>query len=236
MAIDSREDLRRPCPSNHHDQCWDARDERFVADEALVAKVGGDLAKLQERGVTVLGAHVAIVCTQRLNQAIALGRSRFVSDLHAMERLVLFARDVSGVEVEAACGKVGGYDRYPVAFGPLGGRLFTTLEEGRARSEYRVAGVGRVAFVRDADASHMLVCMASLVGKWVRDLLMSRVTRFYRVNDPALPEASGYNDPVTTRFIKASALARKQRGIVDDCFERRRLPDEPPVSSVPASA
>jgi ribonuclease HII len=226
MSLDSRDQLRSPCPSHHHDQCWDTGGEHFEADDELVTKVTGDLGRLRERGVHVLGAHVAIVCTHRLNEAIANGQSRFVSDLHAMERLVLFARDVFGTEVEAACGKVGGYDRYPGVFGPLGGRLFTTLAEGRAVSEYRVAGVGRVAFVRDADASHMLVSMASLVGKWVRDLLMARVTRFYRAHDPSLPDASGYHDPITSRFIKASALSRKHRGIADTCFERRRLPDE----------
>jgi hypothetical protein len=65
--------------------------------------------------------------------------------------------------------------------------------------------------------------MASLVGKWVRDLLMARVTRYHRAYDPDLPDASGYHDPVTARFVAASALARKRRGIADACFERERI-------------
>jgi ribonuclease HII len=226
LSIESRAALRTPCRDDHLEQCWGARGERFLADDALVDTLGRDLARLRARGVHVLGARITIVCAHRLNQGITQGRSRFVSDLHAMERLALHARDEFGAEVEAACGKVGGYDRYADAFGPLAGRLYSTVVEGRARSEYRVAGVGRLAFVRDADQSHMLVCMASLVGKWARDLLMSRVTRFYRADDPELPEASGYHDPVTTRFIRASALTRKKRGILDDCFERRALPDD----------
>jgi ribonuclease HII len=97
------------------------------------------------------------------------------------------------------------------------------LVEGRARSEYRVAGVGRVAFLRDADASHMLVALASLVGKWVRDTLMRRIVRYHRATLPDLPDASGYHDPVTTRFIDATALHRKARGIADACFVRDRV-------------
>ena len=95
------------------------------------------------------------------------------------------------------------------------------MEEGRRRSEYAVPGLGRIAFVRDADDSHLLVSMASLVGKWVRDLLMARVVRYHRENDPDLPDASGYHDPVTTRFIEATRLARRKSALPDDCFTRK---------------
>ena len=221
LAIDPRETLERPCPTDHKAQCWGTSGEAFAADEALVARLGGDLTSLRGKGVLVLGAHVTIICTERLNDAAARGISRFQTDLFAMERLVLHARERYGEELVATCGKVGGYNSYPAAFGPLAGRLFTTIEEGRARSEYRIADVGRIAFVRDADAGHLLVALASLVGKWVRDLLTRRVTGYHRAHDPTLPEASGYHDPVTTRFIDASALARKERGVADRCFERR---------------
>jgi hypothetical protein len=140
-----------------------------------------------------------------------------------MERLILHARERYGVELDVTCGKVGGYNSYPAAFGPLSGWLVSTLEEGRARSEYRVLKVGKVAFVRDADASHLLVALASLVGKWVRDLLTRRVTRYHRAHDPTLPEASGYHDPITARFVEASSLARRKREVPDACFERRSL-------------
>jgi ribonuclease HII len=149
-------------------------------------------------------------------------------DLHAMERLTLEARERAGRDVIATCGKVGGFDRYSPAFGPLGGRLHAVAEEGRARSEYVMPGLGSIAFVRDADARHLLVCMASLVGKWVRDVLMGRIVRYHRVDDPDLPDASGYHDPVTTRFIEATRLSRKGRGLPDDCFERTALYPQAP--------
>jgi hypothetical protein len=231
MSVDSRATLQAPCPDHHRGQCWATDAERFTADEKLVSRVTRDLASLAGKGVRVLGAHVAIVCTERLNEAVSRGLSRFATDLHAMERLALFVRERTRCELDITCGKVGGYDRYPGVFGPLAGRLYTTLSEGRARSEYKIAGLGRLAFVRDADAGHLLVCMASLIGKWVRDLLMARVTRYHRSHDPSLPEVSGYHDPITTHFIRASELARRARNISDECFQRRALPtaaiDEP---------
>ncbi len=234
LSVDSPEALRAPCPgAGHVEQCWRAENESFAAEATLVSQVEKDLAKLEAMGIDVKWAAFVVTCTRRLNDGMARGLTRFHADLHAMERLALDARARSGRDVVATCGKVGGFDRYAPAFGPLGGRLHAVAEEGRARSEYHVPGLGRIAFVRDADAKNLLVSMASLVGKWARDLLMARIVRFYRVAasaaDPELPDASGYHDPVTARFIAGTELVRKKAGMEVDCFERRRpqsWPDE----------
>ena len=238
LSLDSADALRTPCPEQHGGQCWDSTTEAFGSDVALVAQIERDLARLADRGLEVLGAACVITCARRLNEGVERGLSRFHVDLHAMERLVVAARERAGGDVVATCGKVGGFDRYPAAFGPLGGRLHAVAMEGRARSEYAIPGLGRVAFVRDADDKHMLVSMASLVGKWVRDLLMARVVRYHRAEHPDLPEASGYHDPVTTRFIEATALSRKRRVLPDECFERRALHGNgrPAESAPPAAA
>ena len=227
FAIESRDSLRAPCPTNHQDQCWNVQGERFEADDELRRRLSADLERLAGAGVEIVGVHVGIVCTKRLNDAALLGQSRFDVDLHTMERIVLAAHAESGGrEVYATCGKVGGFGSYGPRFGPLSARAeMPPVCEGRARSEYRMAGVGTMAFVRDADDTHMLVCLASLVGKWVRECLMSRIVRYYQANNPKLPAASGYHDPVTTKFIDGSALARKKRGIEDACFERLSVGD-----------
>jgi ribonuclease HII len=223
LAADGRDVLRAPCPGHVAPQCWCADGESFTADPALVQAVRGDVAALAAKGVEVVAVRSVLVCSQRLNAALARGLSRFDMDLHAMERLVLELAALSGGEVAAVCGKVGGFDRYSDAFGPLAGRLHAILEEGRARSAYRFPGLGEIAFVRDGDASDPMVGMASLVGKYLRDLAMARIVRFYRREAPELPNASGYSDPVTAGFIDATRLARQKSAVPDDCFERRAL-------------
>lgn len=220
LAIEDDASLRGACPAHHVDQCWQSDGEAFGVTPP-VDDVERDLAKLATRGVEIVGARVAIVCTKRLNDAISSGKSRFDVDLHTMERLVTGAAREAGREVIATCGKVGGFDRYSDSFGSFA--LSTPVVEGRARSEYRVPGVGTVAFVRDAEDANILVAMASLVGKWARDLLMRRIIRYHREGNPSLPDASGYHDPVTTRFIDATALSRKKARIEDACFVRRAL-------------
>jgi len=220
LSLDGPAALLAPCPDEHAKQCWAILGEQFGAPDELVASVERDLADIEDRGVDVTRAACVITCARRLHDADARGLSRLQVDLHAMERLALDARRDAGGDVDITCGKVGGYDRYGPAFGPLKGFDCSPLEEGRARSAYAVAGVGRLAFVRDADSSHALVAMASLAGKWVRDLLMARVVRHHRQGDASLPDVSGYGDPKTMRFIQGTSLERQRSGLPRECFER----------------
>jgi ribonuclease HII len=220
LAADDRAALRAPCPPHVEAQCWSSGGEAFEADEALVDTVARDLDRLTEKGVEILAVRSVILCARRINEGLAAGRSKFAIDLHTMERLVLELGALAGAEVTAVCGKVGGFGKYGPAFGPLGGRMHTVLEEGRARSAYHFPGLGEISFVRDSDASDLGVAMASLVGKWVREVTMARIVRHYREALPELPDASGYHDPVTARFVEATRLVRAQRAVPDHCFER----------------
>lgn len=218
ISLEGEAALRAPCPKHVEQQCWSVEGERFVADADLLARTRGHVATLEKRGVRLLGVRTSVLCTQRLNDERERGHNRFVADLHAMERLILALREQAGSDVSAVCGKVGGIADYSRFFGPLSNRLHAVLEQKREKSAYRFPGLGEVCFLRDADASDPLVMLASLVGKWVRELLMDRIVRFY---DPeAAP--SGYNDPVTARFVDATKLSRKRRKVPIGCFERAR--------------
>lgn len=239
IALDTNEHLRAPCPDHHHDLCWGDEGEAFTSDAKAVADCDKDLSRLEAKGIQILGVRVAIICTRRLNEAVDRGLSRFDVDLHTMERLTLAIREDTNEDVYALCGKVGGFDFYGERFGPLNGRLHTMLVEGRERSEYVFPGVGRFAFVRDADESHLIVGLASLVGKWARDHLMRRVVRWHRSRAPdghEIPEASGYHDPNTARFVSTTALIRKKQKVDPACFERTSLAmqsaNQPPSAKV----
>jgi len=223
LSLDDETNLREHCPSHVAGQCWGSHKDGFIADDSLLALVEKDLQTLAKKGVHIVSARSVIVCTLRLNHGVDRGLSRFALDLHAMERLVLSLRETAGQDVCAVLGKVGGLRQYEPAFGPLNGRLCTVLEERKERSSYRFPGVGELSFVMDADASDLLVSMASLVGKYLREVLMARIVNHYSQTDSSLPDASGYHDPITAQFIDATKLTRKRQKVPDDCFERRRL-------------
>ncbi len=220
FALDDETELRRLCPTQAESMCWSTDGEVFEATAALVKDVTRHLDALAKKGVVVRAVRSAVVCNKRLNDAFDRGHSRFHVDLHAMERLVLALREQAGADIDAVCGKVGGLGNYAAAFGPLAGRLHVELERTRARSAYHFPGVGQIAFVMDADDSDLLVGLASMVGKYLREVLMSRIARSLGGREAS---ASGYYDPRTTAFIAATALVRKKRRIPDGCFERKTL-------------
>jgi hypothetical protein len=187
--------------------------EGISADSRKSARALGDA------GVRLVAARSVTVCARRLNVAREAGRSRFDLDLDAMLDLVVALRAQAHEELRVVCGKVGGRKAYAAAMTRVH-PLPETLEETPARSAYRLRGVGEVAFARDADASDPAVALASLVGKYLRELTVERIYRYYAKAIPGLTRASGYHDPVTARFVEATRLVRGERAIGDDCFER----------------
>lgn len=222
LALEGVAGWQALCPAEARAQCWDASNEAFQADGSVVTRVRGHLAWLAERGLVVRTARTSLVCTRALNDARRSGRSRFEQDLHAMERLCLGLRDVAGTPIHAVCGKVGGMADYARFFGPLAGHLHVELQRSRAASGYRFPRLGEIHFVKDADARDPLVMLASLIGKWLRELCMARVTRFHSTGATEPLSASGYHDPVTAGFVAATSLARRSRAFPDACFERER--------------
>ncbi len=223
LSLEGSSKLREPCPKTAHAQCWSAGGEAFGATPDQCARATQHLATFAKRGVRFLEVRTSVVCTQQLNVNRDRGINRFVSDLHAMERLVLKLRDRAGAPVDAVCGKVGGIGEYAKFFGPLAGWLHATIVEGQAESAYQFPKLGRLRFVRDADAHAPLVMLASLVGKYVRELFMSRIAAHYPA-DEGTPRPSGYHDPVTAAFVERTLLVRKKRRMPDRCFERERDP------------
>jgi ribonuclease HII len=222
VSLANGAELMANCPPEVAPQCWVEDDERFRAPDELVRRVQGHLATLAGRGIHIVAVRSSALCTRLLNLGRRRGESRFTMDLHQMERLVLELREVAGSELSAVCGKVGGMSDYSRFWGPLGGRLHAVLAQGRRVSAYRFPGLGELSFVQDADAEDPLVMLASLVGKYLRELLMARIARHW---ERALGESfcpSGYHDPVTERFVAATEELRRERRMPDECFERER--------------
>jgi len=142
-----------------------------------------------------------------------------------MERLVLDARERTGGELRAICGMVGGIRNYTAKMRHLPAAGVRPARASGGTLAYEVCGVGHVRFEIDADSNHLPVALASMVGKYVRELWMERQNRFYRGHDDTLAEVSGYHDPVTQRFVVASTALRGTLGIADACFRRQSARD-----------
>ncbi len=169
-------------------------------------------------GIRERGARCMVMCPFEMNTLMRAGRSKLDVDLQmfmTVARDIRAARPVDGTMV---CGKVGARTRYASLVGP--GTV--TLAERREMSSYDVAGLGRVHFVLDADDSDPLVSMASLVGKYLREVIMHAIWQTARRLVGEIRRPSGYHDTVTTSFIERAGAAMREAGACPDCIERIR--------------
>ena len=214
--------LKQRCPSNARVQCWQHRGERFKAGDFLVADVMRALQKLNKLGITPIRVLSRLVCTAELNARGAHGENRFLVDLHSMEELIVHIADTVRPPITVVCGKVGSMSAYTQHFAHLNPKQPQIACESPEQSIYQVASFGELRFIRDADATDPLVMLASLVGKYLRELFVERIGHHFTTELTQLRRPSGYHDPITAQFADATEALRTKASFPQDCFERAR--------------
>ena len=225
LSLDAPDTLQTRCPAEAFPLCWrpfSDESDRFEAGDEVLARAEAARQSLLSRGIRLEAVRSVIICPRALNDARDSGISRLDADLFAMERLFLAMKQRAGEDARLTvhCGKVGGLTFYASKFRHIRLNILGVLRESRGLSAYE-SGRAQIHFVLDAEPKHQLVGLASLVGKWLRDLLMNRLLSHLRAGHPDWPEASGYNDPRTKSLIALSEPWRRAQGIPDDCFLRR---------------
>jgi ribonuclease HII len=222
VSPDSRQRLRAFCPdAPSAGQCWavDLPLPAFGGDvsygEALLDRLVG------RSSLRIIDVRSRIACAGILNAKLAAGANKLAVDLELFEDLICAVHGAHGSRLLALCGMIGGIRDYASRLSRFEPNRVSSLPGRRGQRRYAVDGVGEVCFEVDADARHLPVALASIVGKYVREICMRRIGEFYQKGNPALKLASGYHDPVTTRFIDATESSRVQLGIAPDCFRRQ---------------
>ena len=222
VSPDSRRRLRACCPNDRTaEQCW-------AVDLPLPA-FGGDasygdvlLDRLVGRSsLRIVDVQSRVACAGVLNAKLAAGKNKLAVDLELFEDLISSVRSRHGSPLLVVCGMIGGIRDYASRLSRFEPHRVESLVGRRGQRRYAVDGVGEIRFEVDADARHLPVALASMVGKYVREICMRRIGEFYRQGNSELKLASGYHDPVTTRFIEATELSRRRLGIALDCFRRQ---------------
>ena len=175
---------------------------------------------MQQGGIVPIRVLSRLVCTSELNDRGKTGENRFLVDLHCMEELILQISESLKTPLTVVCGKVGSMRDYTRHFAHLGNKKPEAVQEVPKSSVYRLASVGEVRFVRDADATDPLVMLASLVGKYLRELFVDRIGEHFASELTQLRKPSGYNDPVTAQFSEGTADLRNRSNFPQSCFER----------------
>ncbi len=182
---------------------------------------------LRDAGVTWGQARSVIVCAGRFNALADAAGSKGAVLGHALAELVRHNWGLDGEEESLSffVDKHGGRNTYAALLQdavPEG--MVVAHQEGMARSVYSVCGVKRPVrwtFQPRADAEHFCVALASMVSKYLRELLMGEFNAFWRKHVPDLKPTAGYPSDAK-RFYEAIRPLLPGLGLGEDAVWRRR--------------
>jgi hypothetical protein len=181
----------------------------------------------RDSGVTVGLVRSVVVCPARFNALLDRWDSKGAVLGLAMAELVGGNHDPDGGgdAVRFFIDKHGGRNAYAAmlqhAF-PDG--MVLAREEGRDRSAYTVVGLRRpveLTFEPRADGAHFCVALASMVSKYLREVLMLEFNRFWQAQVPGLKATAGYPGDAV-RFFDAIRPACERLGIAEVAVWRRK--------------
>ncbi|MEO0249455.1 MAG: hypothetical protein ABIN58_07925 [candidate division WOR-3 bacterium] len=152
-----------------------------------------DRGEFRDLGVRVIAIRTRAVSPARINQD-----NKFSLTASAMLEM---GRELLPLDL-CVLGKIGGRKFYKPFLWDAFGDEISVLREEQAESTYSACGT-RWCFLRDADASCLPVAMASIVGKYIRELVMLELNARAGFNSP-IPYCSGYpGDPRTPELARA---------------------------------
>ena len=167
-----------------------------------------------------------IVCPSRFNDLVDRWDSKAaVLALGLVELMRHHLAQNENDAVHVVVDKHGGRNRYSAIVQEAAGAGMTlAVEEGAERSVYEVTGLDhplRMTFRPRADSADMCVALASMISKYLRELLMGEFNDFWRQHLPALVPTAGY--PVDAgRFFADIRPIRERLGVPDRRLWRQR--------------
>ncbi len=215
--------------------CDGLRAERWYTGETLLpveerdntSRVGAPLTRAcADCGVTCSLIRGVLICAEQFNALIAAHGSKGAVLCHGLEELIRAAWTLSGDEpLLLFVDKHGGRNTYaPQLQDAVPEGMVVAHQESNARSVYSVRGASRsvrFTFQPRADAEHFTVALASMVSKYVREVLMREFNDFWLSQLPGLKPTAGY--PLDARrYYESIRPAMTRLGIAESAVWRTR--------------
>lgn len=202
---------------------------KFPIEHELVSlKILANGLRLEMKNSAVLCAHIRtrVVLERELNRMIEQTRNKSevlfsISAGHIDELLNLFGER----DLVIFCDRQGGREHYAHHLRLMfDAWSLEIIDEKPSRAEYRLTRGDhsvRILFCEKAETQCMAVAYASMMSKYLREMLMRRFNAFWITHLPNVePTAGYYNDGV--RFLRDIESARKRLGIEDSQLVRCR--------------
>lgn len=206
--------------------------ERWMAERQQLG------AALRAASVEIRLASVVIFPTE-FNMLVRQAHSKAAVPLEAIRRLLGVARASSSptavrrsdwpfptfdgtTVVQLTVDRLGGRKHYRDFLQDLlPEQMVLTVAEDHTCSHYRVGASAEVYFRVNAERQSFAVALASMVSKYLRELLMRQFNSYFRQHAPEIAPTAGY--PVdAARWWQATAALRQRLGLSDERLWRCR--------------
>jgi ribonuclease HII len=197
-----------------------------VAADCLATGVDGWRRATEKSSLHWGLAAAVLVAPERFNGLVSRwGSKGAVLGLGLAELLQHCLRLPGDDSLEITVDKHGGRNQYSAVLQhAFEDGMVLAREEGADRSTYEVVGLGRevrVTFMPRADATAFCVALASMVCKYLREVLMGEFNRFWLEKVPGLQPTAGYPGD-SLRFFEAIEPELAKMGIARERVWRER--------------
>jgi ribonuclease HII len=181
---------------------------------------------MTKASVVCCGLRAEVVSEDRFNQRVAQTRNKAAVLIEHVLRLIQFAADrAAGQDLIVRVDRLGGRTNYrqllSTAFPE---RHLHILEATDRRSRYRLASAGSdwfIEFAVAADELHLPVALASMLAKYLREVLMQGFNAYWSERLRELRPTAGYYTDAR-RFLADIQPILTQSGIPRQRFVRAR--------------
>jgi ribonuclease HII len=176
--------------------------------------------------VICCGLLAEVVTVGHFNQRVARTRNKAaVLSEHVLRLIQSAGRRAGGQDLIVRVDRLGGrMDYRSLLAAAFPERHLHIVEVSESCSRYRLAAADNdwlIEFSIDADKRHLAVALASMVAKYLRELLMQRFNAHWQLRLPALRSTAGYYTDAQ-RFLREIEPVLAETGVPRDRFVRSR--------------
>ncbi len=206
--------------------CWE---EIFLPlwleDKKGIKEETGRLRKrLKRKEIEFLGLKSIAICPFQFNRLVK-GKSKSYLNYLQFENLISYFLQEKEKNFYIFADRIGGQKRYlPLLKSSLLKNWnCEILEERKGISSYRLHLKEKettISFLQNGEEKQFPIALSSIFGKYIREIFMQRITKFFQNYNPELKTVSGYRDSLTKDFITRTGDLRKKLKINEKCFLR----------------
>jgi ribonuclease HII len=210
------------------DHPWYAPVTFPLSNTAASVGISANVLKVEMRTAGVSIEHLAarVVLERRLNAMFQQTRNKSSALFSiAAGHIDFLIRQFADRGLVIVCDRHGGREHYGSLLRLMFEDWALTIEaESEACSDYRLSHGGqtvRIVFTAEAEKQCLATAVASMLGKYLREMMMHRYNAFWQARMPDLkPTAGYYTDGL--RFLGDIETARSSLGIARESLARAR--------------